>query len=259
MNIGTAKPTQTELASAPHLFINHLSIQDNFTAGDFEKEALVAINELFNDHDEVVMVGGSGLFINAVCQGLDDLPKPLPGVRDRLNSIHAERGLAYLQKQLKDKDPQYYAEVDVNNPQRVIRALEVYESTGKPFSYFRKDKPSMRPFHILKLGLNTNREILYNRINDRVDAMMKDGLLKEVHSLLPYRHQPPLLTVGYVELFDYLDEKLPLNEAIEKIKQHTRQFAKRQITWFKKDSNTAWFDPSQETDIIKFVREEINK
>ncbi|MFC6102622.1 tRNA (adenosine(37)-N6)-dimethylallyltransferase MiaA [Olivibacter domesticus] len=257
MNIGTAKPSQDELAAAPHFFVNNLSIQENFSAGDFEKQALDQINALFNEHDVVVMVGGSGLFINAVCQGLDDLPKPLPGIRDQLNNLHQEKGLLYLQNELKIKDPDYYAEVDINNPQRVIRALEVYESTGKPFSYFRKDKPSNRPFHMLKIGLNTDREHLYNRINQRVDKMMEAGLLKEVQSLLPYRHYAPLLTVGYVELFDYLDGKVSFEEAIEKIKQHTRQFAKRQITWFRKDLNTVWFEPTQHADIIQFIKEKI--
>jgi len=256
MNIGTAKPSQDELAVVPHFFVNNLSIQEDFSAGDFEKQALDKIKELFNDHDVVVMVGGSGLFINAVCQGLDDLPKPLPGIRDQLNNLHKEKGLSYLQQDLKLKDPDYYAEVDINNPQRVIRALEVYESTGKPFSFFRKDKPLDRPFRILKIGLNTDREVLYKRINHRVDEMMKAGLLKEVQTLLPYRHHAPLLTVGYVELFDYLDGKTTLTDAIEKIKQHTRQYAKRQITWFKKDANTTWFEPTQGTDIIQFINQE---
>ena len=257
MNIGTAKPSQDELAAVPHFFVNNLSIQEDFSAGDFEKQALDKIRKLFNDHNVVIMVGGSGLFINAVCQGLDDLPKPLPGIRDQLNNLHKEKGLPYLQEELKIKDPDYYAEVDINNPQRVIRALEVYESTGKPFSYFRKDKPLDRPFRILKIGLNTDREVLYNRINYRVDEMMKAGLVKEVQTLLPYRYYAPLLTVGYVELFDYLDGKTNLAEAIEKIKQHTRQYAKRQITWFKKDTSTTWFEPTQSADIIQFIKQEI--
>lgn len=256
MNIGTAKPSQDELAAVPHFFVNNLSIQEDFSAGDFEKQALDKIKELFNNYDVVVMVGGSGLFINAVCQGLDELPKPLPGIRDKLNNLHKEKGLLYLQQDLKMKDPDYYAEVDINNPQRVIRALEVYESTGKPFSFFRKDKPSDRPFRILKIGLNTDRELLYKRINQRVDEMMKGGLLKEVQTLLPYRHYAPLLTVGYVELFDYLDGKITLADAIEKIKQHTRQYAKRQITWFKKDANTTWFEPTQVAGIIQFIKQE---
>lgn len=254
MNIGTAKPTREELVAAPHFFVDSLSIHDDYSAGDFEKEALAKIEELFREKDQLVMVGGSGLFVKAVCEGLDDLPKPLPGVRDKLNRLHLEKGLAYLQEELKTKDPNYYTSVDINNPQRVIRALEVYESTGKPFSSFRQQKTNSRPFKILKIGLNTDREQLYQRINIRVDQMMEAGLLKEATALLPLLPLPPLLTVGYSELFDYLHGKYSLGVATERIKQHTRQFAKRQITWFKKDTNTYWFDPQQESEIFTFIK-----
>jgi len=254
MTIGTAKPTKEELAAVPHFFINSLSIHDAYSVGDFEKDALTKLDELFQHTDVVVMAGGSGLFVQAVCEGLDDLPKPLPGVRDRLNQLFREEGLTVLQAELEEKDPVYYREVDINNPQRIIRALEVFESTGKPFSYFRKEKKKQRPFNILKVGLQMDRALLYERINQRVDLMMQLGLLDEVEHLIAYRKLPPLLTVGYAELFDYLDGTYSLEEAIEKIKQHTRQFAKRQITWFKRDNRTHWFEPAQIEEIIAFIR-----
>ncbi|GAA4781357.1 tRNA (adenosine(37)-N6)-dimethylallyltransferase MiaA [Olivibacter ginsenosidimutans] len=254
MTIGTAKPTAEELAAVPHFFINSLSIHENYSAGDFEREALTKINELFLEKDVLVLVGGSGLFVNAVCIGLDDLPKPLPGIRDKLNQRYRDQGLTWLQTELKRVDPAYYAVADIQNPQRLIRALEVFESTGKPFSYFRKEQRKSRPFNCLMVGLNTNREIVYHQINKRVDHMMQEGLLAEVQDLVPYRHLPPLLTVGYVELFAYLDHKYSLETAVEKIKQHTRQFAKRQITWFKKDEKIHWFEPSEVQRIIAFIR-----
>lgn len=259
MDIGTAKPSKEELSAAPHFFVNSLHIQDTYSAGDFERDALLQIQQLFREKDVLVMVGGSGLFINAVCEGLDELPKPLPGIRERLNSLYLEKGLSFIQQELQEKDPTYYKEVDIHNPQRLIRALEVFESTGKPFSYFRKDKHRSRPFNILKIGLNMDRSLLYARINQRVDQMMQQGLLAEINRLLPYRNLPPLLTVGYVELFDFMEGKYSLEEAVEKIKQHTRQFAKRQITWFKKDEKTHWFEPHQTGKIIAFIEKQTNK
>jgi len=257
MSIGTAKPTEEELAAAPHFFIDSLSIQDSYSAGDFEKDALAKLDELFRHTNVVVMTGGSGLFVQSVCEGLDDLPKPRAGVRDRLNQLFSKEGIAFLQAELKEKDPVYYREVDIHNPQRIIRALEVFESTGKPFSYFRKEKRNQRPFNVVKIGLQMDRSLLYERINKRVDQMMRKGLLNEVSSLMAYRNLPPLLTVGYAELFDYLEGAYSLNEAIEKIKQHTRQFAKRQITWFKRDNDTHWFEPTQVEEMIAFIRRKL--
>lgn len=244
MNIGTAKPTFEELAAIPHHFINSHRLTDVYSAGDFERDALQLLEELFVHRDIVLLVGGSGLFVDAVCQGLDDLPQPSPGVRDQLNHLHEHEGLVHLQQRLEKVDPVYYGEVDIQNPQRVIRALEVYESTGLPFSYFRKQQRKKRPFQVRKLGLNTDRVCLYERINTRVDAMMEAGLLDEVKSLLPYRDLPPLQTVGYAELFDYLDGNYTLSEAVSRIKQNTRRYAKRQLTWFRKDPHTVWFEPS---------------
>lgn len=253
MTIGTAKPSNEELAEVTHHFINSHEVTENYSAGDFERDALSLLADLFLHHDAVVMVGGSGLFVRAVCQGLDNLPKPLPGVRERLNSLYEQQGLAPLRAMLQQADPVYFNEMDTQNPQRVIRALEVYESTGKPFSYFRQGQTEARPFNVVTLGLDTDREVLYQRINTRVDSMMAAGLLDEVVSLLPHRHRPPLQTVGYAELFDYLDGNCMLDEAVDKIKQHTRRYAKRQLTWFRKEADTAWFTPDDIAGMITYA------
>lgn len=259
LTIGTAKPGREELAAVPHYFINSHHITDDYSAGDFERDALSLLSELFRHHDAVVLVGGSGLFVRAVCQGLDDLPKPLPGVRDRLNDLYNQRGLEYLRTLLRRVDPVYFDEMDNQNPQRVIRALEVHESTGMPFSHFRRGRSTERPFNVLTLGLDADREVLYQRINSRVDAMVEAGLLAEVASLLPYRHRPPLQTVGYAEIFDYLDGRLTWAQAVDRIKQNTRRYAKRQLTWFRKDKTTAWFAQDDMEGMIAYVSSRINR
>ncbi len=241
MSIGTAKPNTDELLQARHHFINSHSVTESFNVGDFEKQALQLLDELFKTHDKVIMAGGSGLFIQAVTQGFDELPAADVDTRNNLNEELAEKGIDFLQKRLKEADPGYYEQVDLNNPQRLIRALEVFETTGKPFSSYRKATTNKRPFHITKIGLDLPRDILYQRINQRVDDMIDQGLLEEVRSLLPYRHLNALNTVGYGELFDYFDGKTDLNTAIELIKQNTRRFAKRQLTWFRKDKEVRWF------------------
>lgn len=253
MSIGTAKPNKEELLEAPHHFIDSLSIQEDYSAGDFEREALSLLDDLFKKHDKVIMVGGSGLFVRAVCEGFDDLPVAPLYIRDKLNAELEDQGLAILQDRLKEADPTYFATTDVQNPQRVIRALEVFEATGKPFSSFRQQGLLKRPFAIATVGLNTDRELLYDRINRRVDGMLADGLLDEVKSLTKFRHKPALLTVGYAEIFDYLDGKMDLNEAIEKIKQNSRRYAKRQITWFKKFGDTTWFLPTEWESILDYI------
>ncbi|WP_245747674.1 tRNA (adenosine(37)-N6)-dimethylallyltransferase MiaA [Parapedobacter koreensis] len=253
LSIGTAKPTDNELASVPHYFIDSHSVMDDYSAGDFERDALQCLEELFSRLDVVLLVGGSGLFVDAVCRGLDDLPKALPGVRDRLNNLYKEQGLEPLQERLKGVDPTYYEQVDIQNPQRVIRALEVYESTGLPFSHFRQQAAGTRPFKILRIGLDTDRTYLYERINNRVDAMIAAGLLDEVKSLLPFRHKSSLQTVGYAELFDYLDGRYTWQEAVDKIKQNTRKYAKRQLTWFRKDPATVWFRPEAVDEMISLI------
>lgn len=253
MTIGTAKPDSEELASAPHHFINSHSITQDYSAGDFEREALDKLDELFRQHDVVVMVGGSGLFVRALCEGLDDLPKAGDEVRERLNNEMAQLGLEQMKERLKIIDPAYYQIADIDNPQRVVRALEVFEATGKPMSFYHKKDLSKRPFDILTIGLNMERSRLYERINLRVERMMEMGLLEEVKSLVPFRSKPALLTVGYAELFDYLDGNISLEEAVERIQQNSRRYAKRQITWFKKYGNTLWFQPDETGTIIDFI------
>jgi len=246
MSIGTAKPDAEELSQAKHHFINSHSITDNFTVGDFEKEALLLLDELFKTHDQLIMVGGSGLFIQAVTQGFDNLPAANPEIREKLNQEFAEKGIEHLQQKLKDADPDYYNKVDLNNPQRLIRALEVFQATGKSFSSYRKATVNTRPFESIKIVLDLPREELYDRINRRVDIMIEQGLVEEVHSLLPYRQLNALNTVGYSELFDYFDGKTDLPAAIDLIKQNTRRFAKRQLTWFRKDKEMKWLNAASE-------------
>ena len=253
MNIGTAKPSEAELKEVKHHLINSHSVLDQFNAGDFEKESIELINKLFLNHDQVIMVGGSGLFINAVSHGFDQLPIATEEIRNYFNTILEEKGIKFLQDQLKEIDPVYYKEVDIYNPQRIIRALEVFECSGKTFSSLRTNIKKQRPFNIVKIGLNTDRNIVYERINLRVDQMIKDGLIKEVEGLKSFRHLNPLNTVGYSEIFDYLEGKSNREEAIEKIKQNTRRFAKRQLTWFKKSEDIKWYKPDELEPIIQYL------
>ncbi len=253
MEIGTAKPSTEELKAARHHFINSHSIVDNFSVGDYEREALGLLEDLFNDHNIVILVGGSGLFINAIINGFDDLPSSSKEIRDKLNQLFKNKGISHLQEKLKEVDPVFYNEVDKSNPQRLIRALEVYETTGRPFSDFRNKIKKTRSFDILQIGLNTDRETLYQNINNRVNIMVDEGLIQEAESLRSFLHLNPLNTVGYSELFDYFDGKSTLEEAVEKIKQNTRRFAKRQLTWFSKSKDIKWFQPQEFESIISFV------
>jgi len=245
MNIGTAKPSTEELGAAKHHFINSHSINTLFSTGDFEIEALKLLTQLFEKLDIVIMVGGSGLYIDSVCKGLDELPEIDLAIREKLNQQFATEGIMPIQNQLKQLDPEYFAKVDQSNPQRMIRGLEVVLSTGKKLSSFLTASKKERPFKIIKIGLNTDRSIVYERINRRVDLMMDAGLLDEVRALEPFRQYNALNTVGYSELFEYLDGKTDLPSAIAMIKQNTRRFAKRQLTWFKRDESTTWFEPDQ--------------
>lgn len=257
MSIGTAKPSAEELAAAPHHFINSHSITDAFNVGDFEKDGLALLNDLFAKQDTVLMAGGSGLYLKAITEGFDDLPDIDPTIRENLNKLFAEKGVAALQERLKIADPAYYLQVDLNNPQRLIRALEVSEGTGKPYSSYRKGSTQQRLFNTIKLGLDMPREQLYERINQRVDAMIASGLIDEVKQLLPYRHLNALNTVGYSEIFEYLNGKTDLLKAIEMIKQNTRRFAKRQLTWFRKDKDIQWFLPTDVSAMINYIDETI--
>jgi len=255
MNVGTAKPTPEELASAPHHFINSHAITDSFNVGDFEKQGLIELTELFQQHDVALLAGGSGLYLKAITEGFDDLPDFDPAIRKRLNESYAMHGIGILQEKLKLADPEYYTQVDLNNPQRIIRALEVFESSGQTYSSYRKGSIKQRPFQIIKIGLDLPREQLYERINQRVDTMIAAGLVDEVKQLIPYRRLNALNTVGYTEIFNYLDGKTTLDNAIEMIKQNTRRFAKRQLTWFRKDKDIQWFLPTDVSAMINYINE----
>lgn len=253
MEIGTAKPSEEELNAAPHHFINSHSIENLFSTGDFEIQALKLMEELFKKQDLLIMVGGSGLYIDAVCKGLDDLPYTDLNVRESLNQQLAIEGLESIKRQLESNDPEYYSKVDQANPQRMIRGLEFFLSTGKKLSSYLTNVKKVRPFNIVKIGLNTERASLYQRINLRVDKMMEAGLLEEVKGLQGFRKYNALNTVGYSELFDYLDGNATLEAAVDKIKQNTRRFAKRQLTWFRRDDSTAWFEPNESSAVIHHI------
>ncbi len=254
MSIGTAKPTQEEQSLAPHYFIDCISIQERYSAGQFEIDAIEKIQELFKKHNSVVVVGGSGLYIDAITKGFDDIPFDL-NIRKKLNKQLKTNGLEDLRKELKNLDPDYYNNSNTLNPQRVIRALEVCLTTGKTYSSFRKKQPKIRPFEIITIGLTDEREEIYNRINKRVDLMIMEGLIDEAKFLYPFRKLNALNTVGYKELFDYFDNQISREDAIEKIKKNTRNFAKRQLTWFRKNSNTHWFKKGNIEQIIPFLTE----
>jgi len=256
MSIGTAKPTKFELEEATHHFIGNISINQKYSAGTFEIDAIAKLKELHKTNDLAILVGGSGLYVNAVCAGIDDIPYDLE-IREQLNKQLEEFGANALREELKEKDPEHYARMNIKNPQRLIRAIEVCRITGKTYSSFRKNTVKKRDFNIIKIGLNAEKEIVYNRINKRVDLMMKEGLVDEVKSLEKSKDLNALKTVGYKEIFAYLANKNTLEEAIKLIKQHTRNFAKRQLTWFKKDKATKWFEPDKTSDIINYLEEKI--
>ena len=258
MNIGTAKPSAEELKQVPHHLVGHISINQDYNVGKFEAEALETLNKIFTQKNNCLLCGGSGLYINAVCNGFDELPEIDSNIREELNNINQTLGITPLQNKLKELDPSYYDIVDKNNPQRIIRALEVCLSSGKTFSSFRTGKTNNRNFNVFKIGLDMDRGQLYERINLRVDEMIKAGLLKEVKSLINHKEKNALQTVGYKELFDYMEGKTNIDNAIELIKQNTRRYAKRQLTWFRKDKEINWFKPNQKEEIISFIKQKIN-
>jgi len=253
MSIGTAKPNKEEMQGVPHFMIDSHSIYDEINVGKYETEVITLLDTLFLKNKTVVLVGGSGLYIDAVCKGFDELPEADPAVRETINLLLHEKGIEALQSLLKELDPVYYSKVDLQNPQRISRALEVCLTTGKPYSILREGKIKPRNFKFIKIGLNTSRDILYARINNRVDNMMESGLLEEARILHPQKHLNALQTVGYNELFDYLENKTDLKSAIESIKQNTRKFAKRQLTWFRRDQEIKWFEPHEISEIQKFI------
>lgn len=242
MQIGTAAPTPEELKAAPHHFIHHKSVMQAYNVGDFEKDALTLLNQLFVNHNVVIMVGGSGLYVDAVTKGLDDFPQIDPTVREKLNDELTNKGLEHLQNQLKTLDPIAFNQIAMDNPHRVIRALEICIGSGQPYSSFLNKPKPKRPFKTISIGLDADRPIIYERINTRVDQMMALGLLDEVKTLQHLQHQNALNTVGYSELFKFLNGEWTLDFAVSEIKKNSRRYAKRQLTWFKKNEDILWFD-----------------
>jgi tRNA dimethylallyltransferase len=255
MNIGTAKPSFEQLQSVPHHLIGHVSIFENYNAGRFEREALECLAGLFKTHLQVLLVGGTGLYIKALCSGLDELPESDPATRQELVTQYSELGIGYLQDELKKHDPAYYDKVDLQNPARLMRALEVFRVTGKPFSSFRSGRKGKREFDIVKIGLDIPRPELVRRIDQRVLRMVESGLVDEVRSLAAYRSFNAMNTVGYQEILDYLDGTLTLEEAIQRIQINTRRYAKRQMTWFRKDEDIRWFSPGSGEDIKNYLQD----
>lgn len=260
MKIGTAVPEPEELAAAKHYFIQNRSIFDDYNVGDFEKDALKQLDNLFKENPVQIMVGGSGLYVDAVLQGLDYFPKVDPSVREQLQSELENDGLVALQQKLKELDIKSYNTIAIDNPQRVTRALEVTIGSGTPYSTFINKEKFPRKFNAIVIGLNADRQIIYNRINQRVDIMIENGLLEEAKKMYPNKHLNALQTVGYKELFQYFDGVFTKDFAIEEIKKNTRRFAKRQLTWFKKKEETIWFDYKTEPEkIIDTVEKNIKK
>jgi tRNA dimethylallyltransferase len=250
MSIGTAVPSKLELSKANHYFIHHKSVKDNYTVGDFQNDALKLIENLFKKDDYIILTGGSGMYMDAIVNGIDKFPKIKLGVRELLNEKHNSRGILFLKNKLKELDPEYYDIVDVNNHRRLIRALEVCISTGKPYSSFLNKKNKKYDFENVNFGIKVDRELLYKKINYRVDKMISDGLIKEAKTLLNFKDLNPLNTVGYKELFEHFKGNLTKSQAIEKIKQNTRRYAKRQMTWLK-NKNLVWIENNVEIDEIK--------
>jgi tRNA dimethylallyltransferase len=258
LSIGTAKPTPEQLQQVPHLFVGTKSVTELYGAGHFEKEVVATLTENFKLHNVIFMVGGSGLYIDAVLNGVDDFLELPEKIRQQLNSEFEEKGVSWLQDEIKKHDPVYFDSVDAQNPQRMIRALEVFRHTGLPFSSFLSKKKIKRDFVPIKIMINTSREKLYDQINKRVDEMIRLGLTEEVKSLLPYKNFNALKTVGYRELYDYLAGKITFESAVDKIKQHTRNYAKRQFTWFKNKDQFKEFEPGDADQIIRYIDEIIS-
>lgn len=254
LSIGTAAPTALELSTVKHYLVHHLSIFDKYDVSDYEHDVISLTNRLFKKHNAIVLTGGSGMFIDAVCDGLDDIPDINDETRKKISDLLQDHGITCLQELVSQYDPEYYSIVDKNNPRRLQRALEVYFQTGIPYSSFRKKQKKKRDFKILRYALLWDRDALIERINKRVDIMMHDGLLDEVRSVYPYRELNSLNTVGYKELFDFLDGKCSLEDATDRIKINTRQYAKRQMTWFRKNDEYKWFAIEETDDIISSIK-----
>ncbi len=251
--IGTAAPTQSQQQRVHHYFVGNRHISDYYSASMYEKEALHVINDIFRSHDTALMTGGSMMYIDAVCNGIDDIPTVDSSTREMMKQRLNDEGLPALVEELKVLDPEHWKIVDRNNPRRVVHALEICHLTGKTYTSFRTNTKQQRPFRIVKIGLNRDREELYNRINQRVLNMIDSGLIQEALSVCQYRHLNSLNTVGYKEMFNYLDGLLTEEEAIRQIQSNTRQYMRKQLTWFKKDTSIHWFNPDNIEEIIKYI------
>lgn len=259
LNIGTAKPSEEELAAATHYFINSHSISEVYSAGDFERDVLALLETLFETHDCVILTGGSGFYIKAVTEGLDALPQPLPGLREALTQKLTEQGLAALQEEVTLIDPVFAASAEFMNPQRVVRALEVFETTGKPISEYQQKVKNDRPFNQILIALDRERSELYARIDLRMDLMLQQGLVEEAKGLQSFRHHHALQTVGYKEVYGYLDGEYDEKEMVRLLKQNSRRYAKRQLTWFRHQGDFRWFHPSAPEEILTFITDSMKK
>jgi len=259
LQIGTAIPTSQELHTVKHNLIQNHSIHEYYNASHFEAEALEIINNLFSEKDSVVMTGGSMLYIDVVCHGIDDLPTIDHEIRSKISLKFESEGIESLRRELKKIDPEYYQECDLKNHKRIMHALEIFYMTGRKYSSFRINTKKERNFNILKIGLNTAREKVHERINKRVDQMIEQGLVEEARSVYPFKNLNSLNTVGYKEIFDYFDNKISKEEAIELIKRNTRRYARRQLTWFHKDPDIVWFEPNENERVIDFLDNKLNK
>ena len=258
LKIGTAAPTPSQLARVPHHFVGTLGLTDYYSAAQYEADVLEKLEELFQHNDTVVLTGGSMMYVDAVCKGIDDIPTVDKETRELMLQRYEEEGLETLCAELKILDPEYYQIVDLKNPKRVIHALEICYMTGKTYTSFRTQKHKERPFRIIQIGLTREREELYDRINRRVDEMMQEGLLEEAKSVYPFKHLNSLNTVGYKEIFNYLDGEWSLDFAIEKIKQNSRIYSRKQMTWFKRNPNIQWFHPEQKEEIMNYINDQLS-
>ena len=258
LKIGTAAPTPSQLARVPHHFVGTLGLTDYYSAAQYEADVLEKLEELFQHNDTVVLTGGSMMYVDAVCKGIDDIPTVDKETRELMLQRYEEEGLETLCAELKILDPEYYQIVDLKNPKRVIHALEICYMTGKAYTSFRTQKHKERPFRIIQIGLTREREELYDRINRRVDEMMQEGLLEEAKSVYPFKHLNSLNTVGYKEIFNYLDGEWSLDFAIEKIKQNSRIYSRKQMTWFKRNPNIQWFHPEQKEEIMNYINDQLS-
>lgn len=257
MHIGTAKPSIKEMQGVKHHFIDFLSIEDDYSAGRFEEDAISLLNRIYKKQHVALLLGGSGLYLDAVCKGIDKLPGADAAIRRDLSSMLKNEGITALKNTLRELDPVYYEEIDINNPRRIMRALEVCLISGKPYSAFLSAKKKQRDFSIIKIGLKPERETLYSNINTRVDEMIKKGLVAEARKLHKHKHLNALQTVGYTELFSHFEGKTTLEEAIELIKRNTRRYARRQLTWFRKDKAINWFLPDEQDKMLQFAETQL--